>query len=128
MRIWATRHAQVLQRDFIHREDSASGPIFRRHVGDRGAIGERQRTQARAKELHELSYNAGLAQNLGHRKHPVGGRRAFGQISCELESHHLRQKHRNRLPEHCRLGLNSANAPTQHTQAIDHGRVRVRSY
>src|SRR5262249_20837666 len=33
----------------------------------------------------------------------------------------------NRLPEHPGFGLNSAHAPANHAETVDHGRVRIRS-
>src|SRR5439155_26983413 len=43
----------------------------------------------------------------------------------QLESHNLWSDHENRLPEHARLGLDSADAPSQNSQAVDHRCVRI---
>ena len=42
----------------VHRKEAAGGAVFRRHVGDRGAVRERQMIQAVAGELHELAHYA----------------------------------------------------------------------
>ncbi len=43
----------------------------------------------------------------------------------QLDAEHLRDQHRHRLPEHRRLGLDAAHAPTEDPEAVDHRRVRV---
>ena len=52
-------------------------------------------------------------------------RLALGQRAGELETDHPRDQHRHRLPQHGRLGLDTADAPTQYTQAVDHRGVGV---
>ena len=118
-------HAQIGQRFRVHREDAAGCAVLRRHVGDGGPVGQRQGVQAGTKIFHEFPDDAGLAQNLGHGQHQVGGRGALAQFSAEAEAHHLRNQHRNRLPQHGCLGLDAAHAPAQHAQSIHHGGMRV---
>ena len=48
-------------------------PNSGRHVGDGGAVRERQALEAVAEELDELVDHALLAQHLGHGEHEVGG-------------------------------------------------------
>ena len=48
-----------------------------------------------------------------------------GQLAAEFEADHLRGKHVERLAEHDRLGLDAADAPAQHAQAVDHRRVAI---
>ena len=48
-----------------------------------------------------------------------------GQRAAQLEADDLRHEHRERLPEHRRLGLDPADAPAEHAEAVDHRRVRV---
>ena len=66
-----------------------------------------------------------LAQHLGDGEHEIGGGRALAQIAGELHSDDLRDQHGDRLSQHRGLGFNSADAPAQHAQAVDHGGVRV---
>ncbi len=47
------------------------------------------------------------------------------QLPVEPEADDLRHEHRDRLAEHRRLGLDPADAPAEHAQAVDHRRVRV---
>ena len=44
---------------------------------------------------------------------------------CRLEADHLGEQHRHRLAEHRRLGLDAADAPAEHGEAVDHGGVAV---
>ena len=84
-----------------------------------------QRGEARAEELDELADDAVLAQQLRDAQHQVGRRRALGQRAAELHADDLRHQHRDRLAEHRGLGLDAADAPAEHAEAVDHRGVRV---
>ncbi len=73
-RVGPAGEAEVAQRLGVHGEDAAGGAVLRGHVGDGGAVGQRQVGQSRAEELHELADDALLAQHLGDGQHEVGGR------------------------------------------------------
>ena len=121
------RKAQVPQRFLVNREDRAGAAEFRRHVADRGAVGERQIGQPIAKEFDELVHYALPAQHLGDREHEIGGGSSSPQAAAEPEADHFRNQHRDRLSEHGGFRLNAAYAPAQHAQTIDHRSVRVRA-
>ena len=116
---------EVAERLLVDREDPARRAVLGRHVADRRAVGQRQVRQPAAEVLHELADDALLAQHLRHGQDEVGGRRALGQLAGEPEPDHLRDQHRDRLAEHRGLGLDSADAPAEHAQAVDHRGVRV---
>ena len=116
---------EIVQCLAIHREETHGGPILRRHVRDRRPIGQPQGLESVAKELHEPSHHAVLAQHLGHDQYEIGGRGALRQAAGELHPHHLGQLHEIRLPQHHRLGLDAAHAPTHHAHAVDHRGVGV---
>ncbi len=116
---------EVAQRLAVDREDRAGRPELRRHVADRRAVGEPEGVQAGPEELDELRDHPMLAQHLGDREHEVGGGGALGQLAAELEPDDLGQQHRDRLAEHRRLGLDPADAPAEHAEAVDHRRVRI---
>ena len=121
----APRELQVAQRLGVDREDRAGRAELRRHVADRGPVGQGQARQARTVELDELADHAAFAQYLGHGQDQVGGGGSLVQLADELEAQHLWDQHGHRLAQHRRLGLDPAHAPTQHPQAVDHRRVRV---
>ena len=121
----AAGELEVAQRLGVDREDRAGRAELRRHVADRRPVGERQVGDPGAVELDELADDAVLAQHLGDGQHEVGGGRALAQLAAELEADHARDQHRHRLAEHRRLGLDPADAPAQHAEAVDHRRVRV---
>jgi hypothetical protein len=121
----AAGQTQIGQRFGIDRKDSAGCAIFGRHVRDRRAIGQGQMLQTVAIELDELGDDAALAQHLGHRQHQIGCGRAFRQLAAHPETDDLRNQHRRRLAEHRRFGLDAADAPAEHPDAVDHRRVRV---
>ena len=47
------------------------------------------------------------------------------QLAVEAEADDLGDEHADRLAEHGRLGLDPADAPAEHAEAVDHGRVAV---
>ena len=121
----APGEGHVAQRLGVDREDRARRAELGAHVADGRPVGERQPRHARPVELDELAHDPLLAQQLGDREHEVGRRGALGQLAVELEAEHLRDEHRHRLAEHRRLGLDAADAPAEHAEAVDHRRVRV---
>ena len=82
-------------------------------------------TDTFAVELDELADHTVLAQQLGDGQHEVGRGDADGQRADELDADDARQQHRERLTEHRGLGLDAADAPTEHSEPVDHRRVRV---
>ena len=78
-----------------------------------------------AEELDELADHALLAQHLRDGQHEVGGGDAFRQLAGQLEADDLGDQHRDRLAEHRGLGLDAADAPAEHGEAVDHGGVAV---
>ena len=123
----APRQSQIVERDPVDREEPARRAVLRRHVPERRAVGQRQRSHALAEVLDELPDDTGVAQDLRHGQHEIGRSRALGQRSAQLEPDHLRHEHRKRLPEHRGLRLDPTGAPTEHAQPVDHCRMRVRA-
>ncbi len=121
----AARGRQIVDRSLVDREEAARRAIFRRHIGNGGAVRDRHVIEPRAVELDEFSDHAPLAQHLRHGQHEIGRRDAFLQPAGQLEADDLRQQHRDLLAEHDGFGLDSSDTPAEHGQAIDHCRVRV---
>src|SRR5438093_5651950 len=63
----ASRELEVAQRLLVHGKDPHGGAVFGSHVADRGAVGERQRRDAGAVELHKFPDDTFLAEHFGHR-------------------------------------------------------------
>ncbi len=124
----AVRRVEVVDGLVVDREEAAGGAVFGGHVGDGGAVGERQRVEAGAVELDELVHHAELAQHLRHGQHEVGRGAALLELAGELEAHHRGQQHGQRLAQHHGLGLDAADAPAEHRQRVDHGGVRIRAH
>ena len=116
---------EVAERLVVDREEAHRGPVFRRHVGDGGPVGERHAIEARAEELHELPHHPRLPQDLRDGEHEVGRGRTRGQFTGELEAHDLREEQRQGLAEHHGLGLDAPHAPADHAQTVDHRGVAV---
>ena len=116
---------QVRQRLLVDREEAARRAVLGRHVRDRRAVGDREADEPGAEVLDELPDDAERAQDLGHREDEVGRGRALGQRAGEPESDDLGDEHRHGLAEQRGLGLDPADAPAEHAEAVHHRRVRV---
>ncbi len=121
------RRIEVVDGLGIDGEEAAGRAIFRRHIRNSGAIGERQAVEAWTIELDEFVHDAELAQHLGHGQHEVGRGSAFLELVGQLEAHDLGQQHGQGLTQHHGLGLDPADAPAQHSQGIDHRGVGIRA-
>ena len=124
----ARRETEIAEGLFVDREDAAGRAVFRRHIGDGGPVGQRQGIQRRPIELDEFPDHALLAQHLHDGKHQIGSGRAFLEFAGEFEPDDLGDEHGNRLTKHGRFRLDTADTPTQHTQAVDHGGMAVRAH
>ena len=121
----ASGEAEVRERLDVDREEADRRAVLGRHVGDRRAIGQRERGHAGAVELDELADDLLLPEHLGDGEHEVGRGRALGELALELEADDLGDEHRERLAEHRRLGLDAADAPADDAEPVDHRGVRV---
>ena len=119
------RQPEVVQRHLVDRADGNRGAVLRRHVPQRRAVGDGQELEARSVELHELPYDTELAEPLGNRQHEVGRGRTLGKTIDEPEPDDLGDQHRDWLAQHRGLGLDPADAPSNHAEAVDHRRVRI---
>ena len=116
-RILALGGVEIGERLLVDGEEAAGRAIFRRHVGDGGAVLEREIVEPVAEELHELADHAGAPQPLGDGEHEIGGGHALPELAGQAEADHFRDHHGDRLAEHGRLGLDAADAPAEHARA-----------
>ena len=65
------------------------------------------------------------AQHLRDVQDQVGGGDTFAQTAAHVHADHFRREEVNRLTEHAGFGLNSAHAPADNAEAVDHGRVGI---
>ena len=114
---------QIRQRLRIDREKAHGRSVFRRHVGDRGAIGNAQAGKPSAVELDEFSDDSFFAQHFGDGQDEIGGRGAFAEFSVQPEANNFRNEHRRRLAKHGGFRFDASDAPAKHAQRIDHGGV-----
>ena len=121
----ASRQAHIIQRLVINAKETTGRAIFRRHIGKRGTIRQRQRRETRAVIFDKAANHTVIAQHLCRGQHKVGGGDALGQRSGQFETDNFGDQHRDRLPQHCGFGFNPAHAPAKHAKAVDHRRVAV---
>ena len=117
--------AEILDRPVVDREEAHRRAILGRHVGERCAIGDRQRRGSLAEELDELAHHLGLAQHLGDREHQIGRVAGRVQPALQVQADDVRGQEVDRLPEHACLCLDAADAPANHANAVDHRGVAV---
>src|SRR5690606_13806412 len=115
----------VVERSAAYGEEAAGRAIFRAHIGDRGAVGQRHVCEAFAEEFDEPADDALPAQHLRAADHEVGRGHAFLDLAGQAEADDFRQQHGNRLAEHGRFSFDAADAPAQNAKAVDHGGVAV---
>ena len=116
---------QVTQSFVVDREEATCRTVFRRHVRDCRAVGQRQTIQTFAVEFNELANNALGAQHFNDFQNKVGTCGAFDHRTCQFKADNLGDQHRNRLTQHRRFGFDTANTPAQYGRAVDHGCVAV---
>jgi hypothetical protein len=121
----AAGHLQVLEDLVVDREEADRGAVLGGHVGDRGPVGDGHVVEAGAEELHELPDHAVGPEHLRDPEHQVGGGGALRELAGEAEADDLGQQHVDRLADHGGLGLDAADAPAEHAEAVDHRGVRV---
>ena len=125
MGLVAARLTEVVEGLIVDREEAHRGAVFRGHVGDRGAVGEREGLGAFAEELDELADDLGLAEDFREAEGEVGGGDAFAEATGEVDADDFGRLEVDRLAEHARFGFDAAHAPADDADAVDHRRVGV---
>ena len=125
LRVGPAGAAKVVHRLGVHREITHGRTVFRRHVGNRRAVGQRKRSGAFPVELNEFADHFGLAEQFGDMQGEVRGGDALAQTPGEIHSDHFRGEEINGLSEHAGLRLDAAHPPADHTETVDHGGVRI---
>lgn len=123
----APGEAQVVERFFVNREKAHRRAVFRSHVGNGRAIGERERCRAFAEKFDKFADDLRRAENFRHAERKIRGEHAFRERSREVHADNFRRLEANRLSEHSCFRLDAADAPADDADAVDHCRVRVRS-
>ena len=124
----AAGQAQVRQRLVVNGEQRAGAAVFRRHIGNARTLRGVQTVQARAEALDEAADDTLLAQHLRERQRHVHGRDALGQLTRQTHAHDLGNQRGDRLAQRRSFGLDAADAPAQHTDAVGGRRVAVRAH
>jgi hypothetical protein len=109
----------------VDREEAHRCAVLWRHVGERRAVGQRHFGNAFTVELDEFADATVRPQRFGDGQYEVGRSRAVRQYAGQFHTDNFRQQHVRRLAEHDGFGFNATNAPAEHAEAVDHGRVRV---
>ncbi|MNX49065.1 hypothetical protein D3C86_796600 [compost metagenome] len=117
--------AQVGQRFAVDGKVARRGSVFGRHVGHHAAAARRQRADARPEELHEFAGHVDGAQALGHGQGQIGRRHASLQRTGQTHADDIGNAQHRRHAEHDGLRLQSAHAPAEHADAVDHRRMAV---
>ena len=110
---------------FVDRKKAHRRAIFRRHVGQRRAVGNRQGARAGAEELDKGTDHLLATQQFGHSEDQIGCRNALVQATGQFNTDDVRRQEIDRLAEHGSLRLDAADAPADDAEAVDHRRVRI---
>ena len=123
--ILASRQSEVVKGALVHREETAGGTVFGRHVGDGRSVSEGKGLHARTKEFDELADHAVLAKHLHDTKGHVGRSHAGLEATGQTNTDHVRSEHVDGLPQHHGLGFNATHSPTKDAETVDHGGVGI---
>ena len=121
----AAGFAEIGERLAVDGEETHRRAVLGRHVRHQRAIGHFHVPDRGAEIFDELLDHAFGAENLRHGEHQIGGRRAGRQFAAKFETDHFGREQIERLAEHHGFGLDSADAPADHAQAVDHRGVAV---
>ncbi len=116
--IVAPGELQVFDGLTVDEEHRGRGTVFRGHVGNGGAITQREGGRTRATELQIGTNHFFLAQELGHGQHNVRGRDACGRLATELHAHDVGQAHPGGATQHDVFGFQAAHADGDDAQRI----------
>ncbi len=116
---------QIIERFLINGEKSTGSPVLGCHISDGGLVRQRKMVQPIAIKFNKFPNDALTAQNFDYAKDQVGGCGTLGKGAVQFKSNNIRNQHGHCLAEHCGLRLDSTCTPTEHPQAINHGRVRI---
>ena len=123
--IGAAGRPQIIHRLGIDRKIAHRRTVLGRHVADRGAIRQRQRSRACAVKFDKFPDHFLRAQHLGDVQREIGGGNAFAQRAGHVHADDFRREEINRLAEHAGFRFDAANAPANDAEAVDHRRVGV---
>ncbi len=121
----APRGGEIADRLGIHREEAHRRPVLGGHVGDRGAVGQREGLGPLAVKFDKLADDLPRAEHLGDVQREVGGGDAFAQPPGDVDADDFRREEIDRLAEHPRLRLDPADPPADDAEAVNHRGVRV---
>ena len=109
----------------IDGEVAHGGAIFGGHVGDGGAVGKSEFHGAGAVKFDKFTHDFVLAKDLGDGEGKIGRGGGGGKFPREVNAHDFGSEEGKGLSEHARFGFDSANAPTDDAEAVDHRGVGV---
>ena len=66
-----------------------------------------------------------LPEQFGNGQYQIGGSDAFTQLTGQIYADHVRSQEVDWLAKHAGLGFNTADAPADHADAVNHGGVRI---
>ena len=128
LRVFTAGQAQVVQRLVVDEEHGGRSAIFWGHVGDGGAVAERERSRAFALELQIRTDHLFLAQEFGEREHYVGRRNARRWPARELHAHDIRQAHPRGAAQHHVLCFQPTHTDGDDAERIHMRRMAVRAH
>ena len=116
-------HPVVVDRLLVDRKVAAGSAVVGCHISHGCAVGGRERGCAFAKVFNERPNDIRAAQQLGDGQHEVRCRHPLAESTAHVHAHDIRGQEIDGLAQHSRHRLDPADAPAEHADAVDHGRV-----
>lgn len=119
--------SEVLNSLAISREETDSSTVFRSHVRDSSSVSNGEGSNTRSEEFNESADDTTLSEHLSDGEDEISSSGGLWELTSELESDNFGENHGDWLSEHDGFTFDTTDTPTDDTETIDHGGVRVSS-
>lgn len=109
----------------ISREVTHSGTVFGTHVGQSGSVSNAEGGSTGTKVFNEFTDDTSLSQHLSTSEDQISSSGGLGEFSSKLETDDFGKNHGDGLTEHDGFTFNTTDTPTNDTETVDHGSVRI---
>ena len=116
---------QVIDSLLVNAEHRCRGAVFRGHIGNGGAVAQRQAAGAFAVEFQISADHFRFAQEFGQCQHHVGSGDAWLALAAQFDTDDIRQAHPRGAAEHDVFRFQAANTNRNHAQCVNVRRVAV---
>ena len=123
-----TGEFEVVDSLLINIEHPRRGAKLRCHVGDGGAITERQCCGTFSEEFKVRRHHFLVTQKFGQRQHDVCGSDAWLALTGQIDTNDIGQAHVRSAPQHYVFSLKTTDTDSKYTERVDVRCMAVSTY